>query len=1024
MGVGLLLGFRALVVGGSTWLVPEVVRRLARDWTRRELNLELGLGEVRFDSLRLGLTLTDVALPQGPAPIVSVRRVDVDLGWPDLVAREWRVERLELAGPRVDARIDAQGRLNLRRLVPPPSDEPTPSVRLRAVHLHGGWLSFHDARRGPNAQLELAPLTLKVMDLHSRKPEPAAFHLVGRSAELGRLEVRGTVTLATLAAQGRLGAQGLSLAHLARLAPLPATVRSGTADLDATFAHLPGPREAVLDLRLAALPVRGLNLGLGPALLHADVRAGGLGAGPGRLRLSLPRAAPPAWSGLLDELVVRDLVVDGTGPAEGEEARVRQLRLQGLRLTAAGPALDELVAQGLSVEVQRLPDGTLSPLRFVPAEGSPPTSSGTPFALNRVRLADARIVFAERSTPRPGRWTLAPFDLTVEGVRSDLGAPLALSARGALDGRPMAIAGTIWPRTPAAEFRVMASGLPLRAALPYLPRLPAVELVSGALDVEGEIQARAAPRGAPAVAFQGELALHDFALRERVRKGDLVRFRRLSLERLRFAGDEVRIAQARLDRPEASLALMPDGAFNYEFLLSEATTVAEAARRMEVDAPKARTRAERRAEARLRKAERQAVAEARARARAQHTRPDLVVRLGRLDVTQGRLEFADLLIRPSFRADVTAVSGTVLGLSNLPGAAATILLKGQVVDRFSPVRIEGRMTPLDWTEDTDLRLSFRNIDLPVFNPYAGAYAGYAIRRGKLTTELSYRVVDAALNAQHQVRIDRLEWGDPAPGERRAPFPVRLVTAVMKDRNGVIAFELPVTGTVDDPEFRLMPLVWKFLGQFVGKIATAPFRALGGLFAGREDAPSIAFAPGSAELPAEAGLVLAELGRALTERPDLRVDVPASAGRALDARALAEARLEAALMAPSGRRRADPKATPPRFTDLEPEDQEDRLEALYRARLGKPPEAPEAGGDRAERRNARIAQLRAALLPLFMPTDDELKALGMARAEAVRLAILGEAAPTEGDDRAERLFLDTERPLAEQDGAVVMTLDLR
>ena len=44
------------------------------------------------------------------------------------------------------------------------------------------------------------------------------------------------------------------------------------------------------------------------------------------------------------------------------------------------------------------------------------------------------------------------------------------------------------------------------------------------------------------------------------------------------------------------------------------------------------------------------------------------------------------------------------------------------------------------------------------------------------------------------------------------LPVKLAVALLRDRNGVIDLNVPVNGTLDDPHFKVWPIIWKVLGQ--------------------------------------------------------------------------------------------------------------------------------------------------------------------------------------------------------------------
>jgi hypothetical protein len=349
-----------------------------------------------------------------------------------------------------------------------------------------------------------------------------------------------------------------------------------------------------------------------------------------------------------------------------------------------------------------------------------------------------------------------------------------------------------------------------------------------------------------------------------------------------------------------------------------------------------------------------------------------------------------------------------------------------VVDRFSPVTIKGSLDLFGYDRQTNLHMIFRNIELPIFNPYAGRYAGYAISKGKLTTELTYKIQNRALTADHHIVIDQLEWGQATDTKQSVPFPVRLATALLKDKDGVIDLDVPVTGSLDDPKFRLGPIIWQIIGNILEKAVTAPFRLIGALFAGAEQAQYVDFVPGSANLPPESAKALGALAKALVERPALKLDIPAGPAVQADGDGIADVQIDALL---TGKDTNDASAA---MAALDLGEQHDRLEDLYRKKLGKRPSYPEFSPDTLkdvakdkpqlsddDRRTMAEAQwLRAQLRPTFAPSSAELATLGTQRAQAVRLALLADgkvdparvfivndlkATPDEGHSRLELKF---------------------
>ena len=117
----------------------------------------------------------------------------------------------------------------------------------------------------------------------------------------------------------------------------------------------------------------------------------------------------------------------------------------------------------------------------------------------------------------------------------------------------------------------------------------------------------------------------------------------------------------------------------------------------------------------------------------------------------------------------------------------------------------------------------------------------------------------------------------------------------------------MTGTLDDPTFRLAPIIWKVFVNILEKAVTAPFALLGSLFGGGPDLQFIDFRPGSADLdPRRRRTRLSAMVKALNERPQLKIEVPIALVAELDRPALVEVQFSAqvrdALSAMPGRKK--------------------------------------------------------------------------------------------------------------------------
>ena len=176
---------------------------------------------------------------------------------------------------------------------------------------------------------------------------------------------------------------------------------------------------------------------------------------------------------------------------------------------------------------------------------------------------------------------------------------------------------------------------------------------------------------------------------------------------------------------------------------------------------------------------------------------------------------------------------------------------------------------------------------------ARKYAGYGIERGKMSVDVAYVVQpDGQLTASNKIVLNQLAFGDK-DATSTASLPVKLAVALLTDRNGIIDLDLPVSGSINDPQFSLGGVIWKVITNLVVKAVTAPFSLLAAAFdgAGGGESSRIEFAPGTASLGATARESLDKLAKALADRPALKLTVVGESRLDAEAEAWRKERLQ-------------------------------------------------------------------------------------------------------------------------------------
>ena len=252
--------------------------------------------------------------------------------------------------------------------------------------------------------------------------------------------------------------------------------------------------------------------------------------------------------------------------------------------------------------------------------------------------------------------------------------------------------------------------------------------------------------------------------------------------------------------------------------------------------------------------------------------PPPEIRVDTVVLQGGRVDFFDRhLIRP-FHADIRELGGRIEGLNSKTETRATLDLRGSLRNQ-SPLNISGTLNPLAEAPYLDIEMNFRDIEMTPFSPYSGNYVGYLIEKGKLNLDLHYTLENDRLQASNEIFLDQLSLGKEVESEEATSLPVKLAVALLKDGNGEIHLDIPVSGSLEDPQFSVASVIWTVIKNLLVKAATSPLALLGALVgSGDEDFSTIQFEYGSSQLKPADQQKLQDMAVALLDRPSLDIDI--------------------------------------------------------------------------------------------------------------------------------------------------------
>jgi Domain of Unknown Function (DUF748) len=651
----------------------------------------------------------------------------------------------------------------------------------------------------------------------------------------------------------------------------------GGLDVSGSFT-LPG-KNADAKLALSDLPLAPLQPYVANAVA-AHITDGSLGANlPLQVDWSKPEPSIQVGAG---DVTLKSLKLvpqsNNTAPIALGSA---EAKIQKIDVAARTAALDSVVLSGLSIDAKRLKDGNIDLAALAGPHETAPEASATRkvekaneagpawrYQIAQVSLNDSSADFTDESTPRPVKLHIAPLHLGVKQVTDDLTKPLAIDGKLTMNGKgALAVAGTLTAKPLSLALHVDASELDASAFEPYFGSNLNATVSSALLSANGDASFSGEGRSLKA-GYKGDVSLSNVRLIDRANSDPLAGWKLLGLTKLNARYDErgadVEAARVTFANFYGRVLLDAQGKLNLRDIVAQdkgaATT--QAASAAPASAPPA--------------------AAPTAPAAPKTASSSANLRFGQLVLQNGRVTYTDNFIKPNFTANLVSITGTIgaFGTHSTTPAPVDVAAK---LSANGPVSIKGVVNPLIAKPSLDLTASAHDVELPNISPYSTKYAGYPITKGKLNVDLHYMLADEKLSANNHLFIDQLTFGDHVDNPTATHLPVRLAVSLLKNSKGQIDVNIPISGSLSDPQFSIGALVWTAILHLVERAVTAPFSLIANAFGGKnpEELGYVEFDPGSATLSDAANEKLDTIAKALADKPSITLEISARVDPALD-----------------------------------------------------------------------------------------------------------------------------------------------
>jgi len=966
-------------------ILPGIGLRIANQQLAQYAEVPATLQRLQLNPFSLELSLWGLQIGEAEQQQIAFERLYANLQLDSLWSGVLHLADIELDKPHSEVLFGKDGRLNLTQLFKLPSspqpatEEPASDpfpLRIARIKLSGGNVHFQDLRPSEPIEFTYDDLSFELFNLSTLQGDNAEMTLVATGPKGGRIDWTGNLSLVPISSSGNLKVTDGKLKVIWPYVrdAVPLVLEDGSLNLSSDYS-----------LNLA----KGTELQLNNTQLILSNFAIKSPADKPLLRLESLDISETSVDLVKQRIIVGKIRSQKleTWAAREADGQIDWQKLLASQPAKPAPAVNESGTTATVSEPVKDTTTAEQSAALQTASAGQPEAPSKPWQvlLRDTQLRGYQVHLADRVPEQAVAIELGPLNLDLQDFDSLGTSPFKLKLdTGVGKQGKLQASGQVQLSPTTASLNVISSAIDLRVAQAYLSPFVRIELRSGLLGSDLDVQLNGTEP--LALSISGKAQVNQLHSLDTLKERDFLRWQQLDLLGLNYQhGTSLSIDKVQLDQPYARFIINEDLTTNVSDLIIPQPAAPQSA----------------------------------AQSATNTTEKPLAIHIGEIAFKDGSANFADFSLTPNFATAIQQLEGRIGTLDSQTQKPASVDIAGKI-DRYAPVSIKGKLNPFDPLDSLDIHTQFKQVELTTLTPYSGKFAGYRIRKGRLNLDLHYQISKGQLTAANSVVVEQLQLGEKVDSPSAVDLPIRLAVALLKDSEGKIAINLPVSGDLNSPQFSVMPIVWQTLRNLILRAAQAPFKFIGGLVSGgsQMDLSTVHFPPGSSALDEEAQNALKTLASALQERPALRLEVEGMSAQSSDGLPLAEQRLQREYQNIYYRilqRRGD--AVPAETSQLQvPEDEQGALlEGIYRARLKQQPPAEWKELDDDE----RAAKMREAVVQSWGQSQLLQRQLAQTRAAAIKDYLVDQ-----GGLAGERIYLlDVSLGQADSDGRVATPLHL-
>ena len=827
-------------------LAPMLIEKTISEQVQLRLGWQVNIEKVELNPYHLTLSIQQLSITdQNNKEIIGFDRLYTDFTLRSIFEFALTFENIELLAPRFDLTINKDGSNNLTQALDAHAEETQEEAAVVQsessiipllfdnINVKNGALSVTNYQPSLMVLHQITPISFSLQNFSTRLNEDGKYELDIALGTGQTLHWNGLIALNPIRSSGSLDIAGIK-AHKF----WPYLQDLIPYQLVHGIASVTGEYEVKMVKGELALEVKNSLIDIDKIKFTAEQLADGF------VDIQKIKIGPSYFDLQAKKLTVEQVTVD--------QFSLNVLRDQQGELPMLAP-LAELENKNATSSIESEPDNDLTPFNW---------------SVGKLSIINSQVNWLDKQPKQHASIDIHDINIELNKLNQDLSSTLPFSVDYLFDSsQKNEIQGDLVINPFKLNTHLTLAGIDLTTTQPYLDEFTHLTLEKGLLFTDAEIQLSQKEDGQLRGDITGAINIKQFNSRDKALNKRLVGWQNLSIDPIEVTLNPlaIDIKKIALSQPYLRMIIAEDRRLNLSNLMVEndQTESADSADKVSKKEP--------------------------------DTQEEQPIRIGEISVTEGSAYFADLSLQPQFGSSIEHMNGKISGLSSTDSEPAEVDIKGRIED-YGLMSVKGKFNPFSEDLYTDINANFDKVELTTLTPYSGRYAGYVIDKGKLSLYLSYKVEKRNLVAQNRLILNQFELGKAVDSEESLNLPIKLALALFKDKDGVIDIDLPTSGNLDDPEFKITGLILQTLSNLITKAVTSPFSAIASLVDGDpEQLNSLAFELGNSDLSTAQKEQLKTLAEILIKRPQLVLEIRVKVDQDAEAEALKALHLQQLLI---------------------------------------------------------------------------------------------------------------------------------